>query len=746
MAAGTSRMKAGPRTAFPRPVAGGLRLAGLVLLLAAWTEGFAAGLPAGGLDSFDIRAWESDDGLPRNSVIALTLARDGYLWLGTLNGLVRFDGIRFTVYGPGSTPDWKGERIVALFEDSRRRMWIGTEDAGVLLVQDGRVQSIPVGGPGSAGRLVGACEDRLGGVWLLAANGELARCLGEEVDVWTLSRARRSSYLGVIAEKDGLVWVGTDDGALGIDPTAVKSKAPLPEGRWAPATRLERLVAAAEGGHWRLADGRVQQVGADGRVVDWGPWPWANRNAPVSAACLDRDGHLVVGTLGAGVWWFGEGGRVRRFSTREGLSNDYILSLTADREGCLWVGTDGGGLNRIRPSLFAAVRATRGRVVQAVAQGTDGALWVGYNGGGLARFREDGVTTWNEGAFRLPVRAILPEGPDRAWVGLMGGGLVELREGRPAAFQPTGLFVVLALGRDAQGRLWVGGEGGAAYREDGAWRRLTPEQGLSTNRVRALAATPDGAVWLGTEGGGLHRWQEGRIETFRREPAGLSSDSITFLAAGRDGRLWIGTADAGLCTRSAEGEWRRLGSAEGLPSRTVGFATRDTAGRLWVGTPQGLLRLEKAEVEAWLAGRTNRVHGRVYERADGLPTRECTIGPGWQLPVPGGETPLWIPTIKGLAVADPDAVHPNTFPPPVVIERVSVEGGANETDGLGRLPPGEIVLPPNRRRLEVHYTSLNLAAPERTRFRHRLQGLEDGWTEAGPVRVARFTGLPPGRY
>lgn len=746
MIAGTRRKGDTPSIVLPPPMPGLFRFAGVVLAFSAWSLVAAAGLPAAALDAFQIRSWETDDGLPRNSVIALIQSHEGYLWLGTLNGLVRFDGMRFTVYGPDVTPGLKGERVVCLFEDSRHRLWIGTEEAGVLLAEGGRVRSLPIGGTDSSGRLVSACEDRLGGVWLLTAGGELARCLGDQVDVWALHRAGRSSYLGLIAEDNGLVWVGADDGVLGLDPAEVKSQAPLPEARWAPVPRLERLVAAAGGGYWQLADGRVQQVAPDGRVTDWGPYPWAARNAPVAAACLDREGRLVVGTLGAGVWWFEEGGRVRRFTTKEGLSNDYILALAADREGCLWVGTDGGGLNRIRPSLFATVKETRGRVVQAVAQGPDGTLWVGYNGGGLSRFREDALTTWNEGAFRLPVRAIVPEGPDHAWVGLMGGGVVELREGRPAAFQPTGLFVVLAMCRDAEGRLWVGGEGGAAYRQEDGWRRLTPEQGLATNRVRALAATPDGAVWLGTEGGGLQRWHDGRIQTFRREPGGLASDSITFLQAEAEGRLWVGTLEAGLCTRSAAGEWRRLGPTEGLPSRTVGFVTRDEAGRLWVGTPQGLFRVEKAVLDTWLAGRTNHVHGRVYERADGLPTREGTIGPGWQLPPPGEAAPLWVPTIKGLATANPEAVRPNTFPPPVVIERISVEGDDNEVEGLAGAPPRQVVLPPGRRRLEIYYTSLNLAAPERTRFRHRLRGLEESWTEAGSVRVARFTGLPPGRY
>ncbi len=699
--------------------------------------------------AFAIRAWETDDGLPRNSVLALTQSRDGYLWLGTLNGLVRFDGLRFTLYDTGNTPGMEGNRIVSLFEDREGNLWVGIENGRPLLVRPDGIKPLDLGGGGREQRLVAACQDEQGAVWLCAADGEVGRYFAGTVNVWQVGAGRFSRYRSVVAEPGGPVWLALDGGLYEIDPRAVRPRRKLPVRRVVSFNRLDYVLASRRGGCWRLADGRITRAEKGQTVEDLGAYPWSGP-ARVTAACEDAEGRLIVGTLGAGVFWFAGDGPPRRFSTANGLSNDYILALTVDREGSLWVGTDGGGLNRVRRQLFHVVEATRGQVVQALAADAKGGLWVGYNGGGVD-YLKDGTTRHYgapEGLLGLPVRALLVDRRGDCWAGLWAGGLLRWRDGHFAR-APTGgrvAPVVLALHEDRRGRLWVGSEGGLARWDGASWRDFTMRDGLSTNRVRVITDDAAGNLWIGTEGGGLNRWRDGTFTVFRKSPDGLPGDTVAALHADAAGALWVGLDGHGLA-RWRDGRWDRFSTREGLPSNSVGSIQEDDAGRLWIGTTAGLMRVARAAFDAVAAGRAERLVGRVYERADGLPTRECTMGPALDLPRPAGaQVRLWAPTIKGLAWVYPADVHPNPHAPPVVIESVWVEGRPQGPQTLRATPPPRVVVPPGRRRLEIHYTSLNLAAPERARFRYRLVGHDNEWVDAGAIRVARYSKLPPGNY
>src|SRR5207249_761994 len=204
---------------------------------------------------YAIDVWDTEDGLPQNSVIALTQTRDGYLWLGTLNGLVRFDGVRFTVFDESNTPGLSSSRIVHLFEDSKSNFWIGTETAGVFLVKDGRVKSLDIGRGSREGRLMAACEDPSGAVWLYTADGQLCRHRNGRVDVWSFGGL--SGYRGLIAGESGSILVGTDWRLFAIGPTAGLDPKQLPEQAVAPMGKLDFLLASKRGGHWRLASGHV---------------------------------------------------------------------------------------------------------------------------------------------------------------------------------------------------------------------------------------------------------------------------------------------------------------------------------------------------------------------------------------------------------------------------------------------------------------------------------------------------------
>ncbi len=339
--------------------------------------GPAGGAVPGGLYSID--TWGTEQGLlPDGSVIAMAQTRDGYLWLGTLNGLVRFDGVRFTVFDESNTPRLQSIRIVRLFEDSQSNLWVGTETAGAALIKDGRVQSLKIGRGRRRGHLASVCEDSTGAVWLLTEDGQLGRSAQGSVDVWNLNRGAGRS---VIADKGGTVWLGVGNEILGLDPAVVRSAAPLPVTRRPLVRRqLDLLLASRSGGFWCLADGVIRKC--SGTNVD-GPgtsYPWAGTALDaVKAACEDRQGNLVVGTGGSsgqGIFWFDDRGNFTRICSTNGLPNDFVYSLHVDADGDLWAGLDGGGLNRIKRRVFKLLGETYGSVVQSLCPDAQGGVWM----------------------------------------------------------------------------------------------------------------------------------------------------------------------------------------------------------------------------------------------------------------------------------------------------------------------------------------------------------------------------------
>ncbi len=695
---------------------------------------------------FSVKVWENDDGLPQNSVIAMTQTRDGYLWLGTLNGLARFDGERFTVFGDPTPPGLPANPIVCLYEDRGGQLWIGTETAGAFVIREGRLTSLDLGRGSRDGRLVAVAEDEAGTVWLYTADGQLARARDAQLEVWKVNVSTPGPW-GLARETGGLLCLGTGRGVLGFEPrpAAAALPAPLTLAFEAPAGRVDRVVPSARGGHWRLVDGRIEYWRGNRRERDLGPYPWGA--TPVGAAVEDREGRLVVGTLGAGVYWWTTEDRVTHLAAPETLSHNFVLSLHADADGQLWVGTDGGGLNRVTRQYFQTLPPTRERVVQTVVEDAAGALWIGYNAGGLDRWAAGEVRSWGEaqGLPPAPVRALLPDADGRLWVGTWGAGLLRFDGERFERFAGALPLGIQALFQDRQGRLWVGTTAGLVRREANAWRRWTTREGLGADDVRALAETPDGTFWVGTADGGLSALRDDRFTVIRRSAEGLPGDDITALLADSEGGLWVGTASHGLA-RLHQGHWTRLNVRTGLAGNSIHYLLDDGAGHLWIGSHVGIMRVPFAAVADLAAGRSALVPCRVFGRADGLPTREATRGSqpaAWR----ARDGRVWLPTIKGLAGVDPARLRAAPRPAPeVFIERVWVDGEPLDRPGLRRPPPERVELPPGKQRLEIEYASVNLAAPDRVRFRYRLEGFEADWTDAGPTRLARYSRLPPGEY
>lgn len=690
---------------------------------------------------YTIDVWDTEDGLPQNSVITLTQTRDGYLWLGTFNGLVRFDGRRFVVLDESNTPGLSSSRITRLFEDRRGQLWIGTESGGIAVMRQGQVANLGLGQFTQERRLAAACEDAAGALWLYTASGELWRHANGVFTPFLFAWGRENTRRLLAAEIGGPVWIGTDRRLAALSTNQAPGSLEPRFDHEAPVQRLDFLLASDQGGVWRLADQKVQKWRGNRLERNLGAYPW--RSAPVTAACEDRQGNLIVGTLGVGVYWFGPDGQAAWLSSQHGLSSDVILSLCVDREGSLWVGTDGGGLCRVKRQFFETIVQPGRMAIQSVCDDGEGGVWIGSNGGGIMRWSTNRPAQYgrSEGLTRMQVWSVFQDRDQRLWAGTYGSGLLWLEGGRfrPVPGAENLPQEVTVLHQDRQGVIWAGTQGGLARWDGRAWTLFTTTNGLSANVITALADDPEGNLWVGTMGGGLNRLRGGQFTVMRKSADGLPSDDLSCLYVDADGVLWVGTFGSGLA-RYQNGRWTRYTTRQGLASNGLSYLFEDTQGFLWIGSNAGLMRTPKQALNDYARGSLQLIPCRTYGKPDGLPTGECAIG-SQPAACRTRDGRLWFPTIKGLVTVNPQQLNPNLAPPPVLIEAVLLDGVPLKLGGQQ-----EIIIPAGPNHLDIHYTSLNLGAPDRARFRYRLENHETGWTEAGNERVARYSRLAPGRY
>jgi ligand-binding sensor domain-containing protein/signal transduction histidine kinase len=693
---------------------------------------------------FTVDRWVAKEGgLPQNAVIAMTQTRDGYLWLGTQQGLARFDGVHFKTYNDGNTPGLNSTTIEKLFEDSRGNLWIGTQNGGVVMVdKKGILTRIDLGSDATQSRLLDICEDQAGIVYLWLSNGQLYGYKDGKAGI-LLSYCWR-----IMVENSGWTWVGTPSGQMhsfryitGSNPLAFEV------GDEVLANKLDFLLASKRGGYWRFANGQIEKWISnrlDGISI---PYPWnTNRvGVGVKTACEDHEGNLVVGTSGDGIFWFDSSGKSQRLT---GLSHNTILSLLMDREGNLWVGTDGRGLNRVRRQVFDVAESERN--VQSFCEDTNGVFWA-MSGNELVSLNHGKRSTYPveqtmPGPPRdLPDGAVLGDSQGRIWAGNGYGGVLELRDDllRPAAGSKFIRGRVFALFEDRSRKMWVGAQNGLAVWDGNVWKPFPIPNLSSSHAVHAIVQDGEGNLWIGTEGAGLQCLREGRCETFNKTN-GLPSNNISSLYLDHDAVLWIGTS--GGLARYSHGKLTAYSKTEGMITDGIAYITEDDQENLWLGSTVGLMCVQKKELNEIATGNAKTALFRSFGEADGLPASECSFG-FQPAACRASDGQLWFPTIGGVASVKPASLKLNTNSPPVIIESILLDSVPQNSDALHAPPPTAITISPDKERLEVGFTSLNLSAPLKGRFKYKLEGFDSTWIEKpGDVRLATYIKLPPDNY
>ena len=684
--------------------------------------------PNRSLNDFGHQSWLTENGLPQNTVQAIVQTQDGYLWIGTQEGVARFDGVNFTVFDKENTPAFKSNDIRFLQPDRRGRLWISTS-YGLVCRDNGEFRGYTVneGLPdNSIGPIV---EDASGNIWIGTAGG-LARFENEKFKTFTTEQGLSSNLvLTLYARTNGTILVGTSAGVQSVSGDQFTS--------WTiPSLMLpSNILAMAE-----TKNGQVWYGTPYGLYGLHGGVPLNLPNERISALLADREGALWIGTPGGVARW--QNGKLETFTSANGLSSNLVLSMFEDREGSIWIGTEAGGLNQLKSKKFKTFTTREGLpsdLVKTVYQDAQGGIWIGSNGGGLTLFKDGKFTTWTtkDGLSSDVVLSLAGDKEGTIWVGTPDG-LNRFRDGNFQLFTfADGLSndLIRSVFVDRSGVLWVGTRDGLNVLRGKEFTTYSTQDGLANNFIGAIYEDSKGNLWVGTLGG-LSRIKDGKFQTFTIKD-GLSSNTVISLYEDASGDLWIGTNGGGL-NRLRGDKFVSFTSGKGLSADVIYRILEDKQQNLWCSSNKGIFRVNKAELEKAASDANCNVNPVFYGPADGTLTREASGGghpAGWQT----SDGRMWFATIKGLAVIDPQHIPLNTTPPPIAIEQLVVD---NKAAALNQ----EVSLSPGTSRLDFYYTALSFIAPENVRFKYKLEGFDDNWIDAGSRRVASYTNLRPGNY
>lgn len=693
--------------------------------------------------------WTTDNGLPQNGVRGLTQTPDGYIWFTTFDGLVRFDGVKFTIFDKSNTPGIVSNRFGIIYSDKDGTIYASALEDGVVSI-------------GNKGDFYSYTADQLPGhdIQLIAPDdkGEV-RFLTENKDQTPGSWYHLRDGKFVFSEKfDPVSPVKEYRGRSGklwrVTPGEVTEYAGARETRYTqniPDYPFGfSLFEDSRGALWiggksafRLKDGIAENFGKEHGFVE---------GVDFHSFWEEADGSVWFangGTLGAGAGIVRyKDGAFKIYGKEYGISQQ-IFSVFKDREGTVWLATN-HGLSRLRKRVVETLGTKDGlrdQEIYPIYRDRKGDIWVGttkgvsiYRNGKFETvdFKADKQNpdkTYDDVNEHAVIQSFFEDSNGKMWIGT-AGLLYVIENGRSRKITEAESHHVHSIIEDRNGMIWAATSRGVLrfknYKLDKAF---DSKDGLPSDFMTSIFQDSRGRLWFGGYGG-LTEYQNGKFVNYTKEQ-GLAGNNVRTIYEDKDGVLWIGTYDEGL-SRFKDGVFSSIQSENGLFSNGVFAFQEDERGNFWISSNRGIYRVSKQELNDFFDGKIEKINSVGYGKDDGMLNTECN----------GGRQPaslkdergrFWFPTQNGISIVDPSMETFNPLPPPVVVESVTISGKKADA---GK----DIEIKPYERNVEITYTGLSLLRSSQMKFKYKLEGLDQDWVDAGTRRTAYYSHLPPGHY
>lgn len=699
-----------------------------------------------------MHVWRVADGLPSDSVTAILQTRDGFIWIGTDSGLVRFDGVKFVPLPLAASATNNTVHVTSLCEDSRGYLWIGTQQDGLFEAAGGRLNHFTKEQKLLDDEITSLAADRRGFVWIGTKLG-LNLWNGEYFKSFTARDGLPDAFVsGVNVARSGAVWITTHAGMCRfinghIAPYIFQTES---EGR-----RPEYLGAYEDtrGNLWAFGDTYLINL-AEGQRFNYFRSS-GSASIRIWSLCEGADGRLWIGTSGRGLFCF-EDNRFQPVILDKDRWPYDVRAIYEDNEGDLWLGTSGGGLIQLRPQSVFVLRAQPGlpaTLTTSLASDVHGRIYIGLQRGGLyagdsAGF--DPVQTDAGSAIQNYVLSLCVTPNGAIWAGTLGGGLYGLRNGSQIHLTTAdGLAdnTISAMCSDGNTGIWFSAGTGVLYHFAGnGLTRFGADAGLPQATVTALLRSVSGTLWLGTQDGQILRQQDGKFINLDASGS-LGHDAVLALCEREPGQLWVGTSGGGLsCIASGSGiSWT---SANGLPSDTVAGIVEDYSKNLWLATSAGIYRVNASDIRKSLDNGSIPLACELMSKDRTLPDPPAISCGKRALAAPGGD--LWFATSDGVLSVDPHNSGTGQPAFPIYIESAVINGRPIPllNGAIWSVTPSNSVpfVTGDLRSLVIYFTALNFAAPEDVEFRHKLEGNDSDWVYDGSTRSIPYGRLPYGHY
>jgi signal transduction histidine kinase/ligand-binding sensor domain-containing protein len=678
-------------------------------------------------------SWTAQEGFFRGGIDSLAQTPDGYLWLTSAAGLLRFDGVRFVEWKPPGNDPLPRSPLEALLVSKDGSLWIGGRGLAELRTDGAFRRYHELDGL----QVEALAEDKDGAIWAGGSSqpgsSPLCRVYRGKGECYGDTKFMGGWVTALYTDQKGRLWAGANDGIWRIRPGPPMRVAPFPS--------VVRLFAEDANGTLVFSDGgdEVKALTNEGKVKDY-----LTRidGKPVTAWAIlnDREGALWIATGGQGIVHIHEG-RTDRFTTLDGLSFDFATAIIQDREGNVWVASVSGLDKFTKPAVPRLTRkeGLSEETVESVLTDSDGVSWIGTDGG-LDELIGGRLITSNVKLPNSKVTSLFETSTGHMLLATnTPNGMVWLEGRKTVPLRAASGENVFEVAEDRHGDLWVvNRESGLLHlRENGDIVETFSRNDLGL-RAMLLAFDPirDG-IWLTSTFGELWFFKSGRIVERYGQADGLGDGLLQDPQVDKDGAVWVGTR-IGLA-RLMNGRIAVLGRKNGLPCDAVHWMRRDKDHNVWLYMECGLVSFPERDLSSWIARPSRAV--AITHYLDNTAGVQNSLYNGWYTPQTATtkDGRILFTTTSGLSVLDPHNLNQNTLPPEVHIEEITADGREIES-------AGHVSLPERVRNIHFAYTAPSFAAPRKVRFRYKLEGYDEDWSDPVSVRQATYTNLPPGNY